>query len=62
MPEWFRRPTWALDWQAWKDAANEVATLTGEHLPWPYNPEPPSAFIQLMNMVDAILTEAGIEE
>jgi hypothetical protein len=40
MPEWFRRPSWAEDWEAWKGAANEVAALNGERLPWPYNPEP----------------------
>jgi len=54
-PEWFRCPDWAADWEAWKAAANEVAALEGEVLPWPYNPEPPSAFFKLVNMVDDIL-------
>jgi hypothetical protein len=56
-PEWFRRPKWAVDWEAWKKAAVEVADLTGEPLPWPYRPEPPSAFMNLLCLVEKMLKE-----
>ena len=53
--EWFRRPDWAGDWDAWKAAALEVAELEREHLPWPYNPEPPSAFWELVSLTNKML-------
>ena len=59
---WFRRPKWVTDWDAWREAAIEVAALSGETLPWPYEPDPPSAFWQLMNMADEIIEKALLEQ
>ena len=52
--DWFRRPVWAADWGAWREATREVAALSGETLPWPYEPEPPSAFWKRVDMAMAI--------
>lgn len=59
--EWFRRPKDATDWPAWKAAANEVASLEGEVLPWPYNPEPPTSYFKLVTMIENILENAKLE-
>ena len=58
MVEWFRRPDWADDWDAWRAAAREVAALEDEVLPWPYEKQKPSGLSLMMAEVNEILKRA----